>query len=594
MTTEADALLGYYQAELAALRNDGQEFAREHPRVARRLELALDESPDPHVERLIESVAFLTARIRRALDDELPETAAAMLGTLYPHLTAPVPSTTIARFTPDPAQGKLTTGRTIAKHTPLFAQTTEGAPCRFRTCYPVTLWPLSVTYAAFESCDRWSHPRAETALRIRLADGGDPPCAPETLRFYLNADLRSAATLFELLFGSALAVYAVPGESEPVELAPGALRLVGFGRDEEVLPHAPNAHPGYRLVQEYFAVPRKFFFFDVAGLDAAAPAATRDLVVLLDRKAPEWLSVDATTFALGCTPVVNLFRRATEPVRLDHRAPEYRLVPDARRERSTEIHTVLEVFATAVGEAESKPVAPFHGVRHGGRERCFWQARRVPTGRRDLPGTEVRLAFVDLDLDPTLPEGRMVWARALCTNRRLAEQLPEGEVLQIEEAAPLERITVLHPPTPQRDPPLSGATLWRLVSHLSLNHLSLVDDGGGEALEALREILRLYGAFGSDAAEAQVAGLRALSARRVVRRAGEGAWRGLCRGTEVELVFDEARFAGTSAFLLGAVLARFLALHASVNSFTQTRVRSVQRSGTWKLWPPAAGEQPVL
>jgi len=302
--------------------------------------------------------------------------------------------------------------------------------------------------------------------------------------------------------------------------------------------------------------------------------------------------VSAQTFRLGCTPVINLFRKVSEPLRPDHRTAEYRLVADARREHSTEIHTVLRMSATNEGAAEARELAPFYSFRHGRRERAYWYTRRVPTRRRDLPGTELHVAFVDLDHNPTLPDERTVWADTLCTNRRLAEQLHAGDPLQIEEEAPLHRIRVLHQPTQQQDPPLGGATMWRLVSALSLNHLSLLD-GGPAALNALREILSLYSAGGSSARQ-QVDGVMEMRTRRVVRRAGEGDWRGLCRGTEVSLTLDEERFAGGSGFLMGAVLARFLALYTSINSFTQTVIHSRQREGEWKRWPPIAGEQPVL
>lgn len=592
-TRDADELLAYYQAELGALREAGVEFAHRYPKVARRLELGMDESPDPHVERLIESFAFLTARIQRSIDDEFPETAAALLGILYPQLLSPVPSATVAELVADPLRGRLTTGHRLPAGTPLFASTAQGLPCRFRTCYPVTLWPLAVTAAGFEAHDRLRvPPRVRTVLRIRLADGGDPPCAPDRLRFYLNAEARAAAMLFELLFGNLVGALLVPEGGEPVELPADAVRMVGFGRDEAVLPSPGHAESPYRLVQEYFAFPRKFFFFDVTGLDACPPAPTRDLYLLLDRKPPEWLGVSAETFRLGCAPVVNLFRKRTEPLRPDHRTAEYRLVADARRERSTEIHSILRVSGTREGAADARELAPFYAFRHGRRETAYWHARRVPTGRRDLPGTELRISFVDPDLNPALPDERTVWAETLCTNRRLAEQLPAGAPLQIEEAAPLQHIRVLHQPTPPQDPPLGGATLWRLVSTLSLNHLSLLD-GGPAALAALREIVATHGA-GHPSARQQVDGIVEMRTRRVVRRAGEGHWRGVCRGTEVDLLLDEERFAGSNGFLMGAVLARFLALYTSVNSFTQTVIRSRQREGEWKRWPPLAGEQPIL
>ena len=588
----ADDMLAYYLAELSHLREAGAEFAHDYPKVARRLELGRDECPDPHVERLIESFAFLTGRIQRRLDDEFPEVASALLGVLYPHLTAPVPSATVARFEVDPAQGKLSTGYPVARHTPLFAQTPEGLLCRFRTCYPVTLWPLRVREAVLESSDRYrAPPRTAAVLRIRLENTADEPCRPERLRFYLNGQLRSAGALYELLAAHVVGVAARPVDGEPVDLGADALRPVGFAPDEEVLPYPPHAHPGYRLVQEYFAFPHKYLFADVAGLDRIPPARAWELLVFLDARPPDWLAVGRDTFQLGCTPVVNLFRRTTEPLRLDHRRSEYRLVPDVRRERTTEVHTVLRVSCTSDAAADEGVFDPFYSLSHRRTARAFWHARRVPTGRRDVQGSDTLLSFVDLDSNPARPRERTVWAHTLCTNRRLAEQLPPGHALQIEEAAPLHRITVLNQPTPQIDPPLGGAAQWRLVSALSLGHLSLTGPG---ALDALREILRLYGAFSVAGGDAQVDGLREMAVRRVVRRAGEGPWRGLVRGTEVTLTFDEEMYPGTSALLLGAVLARFLALYASINSFTETVARSRQRPGEWKRWPPMAGEETLL
>src|SRR4051794_39827924 len=211
-TRDADELLAYYQAELGYLREAGTEFAHRYPKVARRLELGLDESPDPHVERLIESFAFLTARIQQTIDNEFPETAAALLGILYPHFLSPVPSLSVAGFEVDPLNAKLTTGHLLKEHTPLFPTTAQGLPCRFRTCYPVTLWPLSVDYAGFEAHDRLRvPPRVQTVLRIRLSDPGDPLCAPDRLRFYLDAEVRTQATLFELLFGSLVGALVIPG-----------------------------------------------------------------------------------------------------------------------------------------------------------------------------------------------------------------------------------------------------------------------------------------------------------------------------------------------------------------------------------------------
>lgn len=589
----SDDLLSYYQAELTHLREEGAEFARTYPRVARRLELERDESPDPHVERLIESFAFLTSRIQRQLDDEFPDAAAALLGVLYPHFTAPIPSTTVARFDVAEGKGKLTTGHLIPRDTALFAKTRDDLTCRFRTCYPVTLWPLRVRSARIESADRLAMPRGtESILRIQLRGWGDPPARPDTLRFYLNGELGNAAALYELLFAHAGEVFVRDGEGgELVPLAEGSLRPVGFAREEVVLPTPDHAHAGYRLLQEYFADPRKFLFADFANLGDIPHGSDWELIVALRQKPPERLRVTADSFQLGCTPIINLFSRLTEPIRLDHRRSEYRLVPDIRRVATTEVHTILKVSSSSDPRNEAGVYQPLYSYSHGTAARAYWHSRRVPTPRRDLSGTDVLLSFVDLDFDATLPGDRTVWAHTLCTNRRLAEQLPPGQFLNIEESVPHHGIQVLHQPTPQRDPPLAGATMWRLVSQLSLNHLSL---DGPVGVRALQEILRLYGAFGTPGSEKQAAGVVDIRCRPVVRRAGEGPWRGMVRGTEVTLTFDESLYAGTGAFLLASVLRHFLALYASINSFTQTIARGVESGVEWKKWPPLTGDLSVL
>src|SRR3984885_6934806 len=98
----SESLLPYYNRELAAIRSLAAEFALAHPKVAGRLRLSPDSVDDPHVARLLEGVAFLGARVQHRLDDEFPELTDALLGVLYPHYLAPIPSVAITRFAADP------------------------------------------------------------------------------------------------------------------------------------------------------------------------------------------------------------------------------------------------------------------------------------------------------------------------------------------------------------------------------------------------------------------------------------------------------------------------------------------------------------
>lgn len=604
MTSEGrDDLLDYYQRELAYLRHEGAEFAARYPRVAARLDLSGAESPDPHVERLLESFAFLTARIQRTLDSEFPQIPSALLGVLYPHLLAPVPSLAVAQFEVDPDQARAATGFALPDETPLYAESVDGLTCRFRTGYPVELWPIEVTQAAIQPSAAFNfldhRPDVGAVLRLTLRGMGKltfADMAPKRLRFHLHAGALSGGALYELLMNEVRGVAVRPvGAAQPArELPAGAVRPVGFAADEDVLPWPRHAHQAYRLIQEYFVFPEKFLFVDVEGLSGFGEGKEVELLFLLSAPPRRAIAVDRGTFRLNCAPIVNLFRKTTEPVRLDQTQVDYRLLPDSYRERSTEIHSILKVSASSSFEDDSRAFQPFYSFDHGAARadaRAFWTARRQSTGRADLPGTDMVLSFLDLDFKPTRPPAQVVFAHTLCTNRGVAEQMPAGARLEIEVDAPLTGVSCLTKPTRQITPPLGGQTLWRLVSHLSLNHLSLDGEAG---LSALREILRLYAAFDDASVSGQVAGLSGLSCASVVRRVGNEAWRGFCRGTEVRLELDEERFVGSHPFLLASVLNRFFGLYAAVNSFTQLVLTSRQRNGIWKTWPPLAGDRPVL
>jgi type VI secretion system protein ImpG len=605
MAASQDELLRAYQRELLYLRQEGARFAARYPKVASRLQLSVEDAVDPHVERLLESFAFLTGRIQHALDSELPELTTSLLGLLYPHLVEPVPSLSVACFEVDPDSGLALAGHCLERDTPLLSESSTGLTCRFRTCRPVTLWPVEVVEARVEPPRAHpflrGHGDVAAVLRLRLRARGTTfsRLTLERLAFFLDGPSQVTWHLYELLSRSVLRVALLPdgASGEPLLQPAKAVRPLGFDEDEALLPAPPQAHRGYRLLQEYFSFPEKFLFFELTlGQEAVRAASTSlDVLLLLDTVPDEDLVLERSTFRLGCTPIVNLFHRTAEPIRLDQRHTEYRLVADRRFEQSMEIHSLQSVTALPDRAERTREVAPLFSFRHEGEEReprAYWFARRRPTGREDLPGSELLLSFVDLDLEPRLPADQTVYAHTLCTNRDLAVQVPAGAALMMEERAPLRGITCLRRPTPQWQPPLGGPSLWRLVSLLSLNHLSLT--GGQQSLDVLRELLRLHDFSPQRLGEQQLRGLVALDCRQVVRQQGTEAWRGLCRGLEVTLTFDEARFVGGSALLLGAVLSRFLGMYVAVDSFVQLVARSEQREGEWKRWPPMAGEQPLL
>jgi type VI secretion system protein ImpG len=601
-----------YENELHAIRHLARQFAREHPSVADKLILSEETgaSQDPHVERLIEAFAFLTARLQIKLKDEFPELVDSLLGMLYPHYLAPIPSMAIAQLHLDDAQSSLTTGPTLPRGTELASREIACMPCRFRTTMPVSLWPVQIARARYQSSPFGSDvvPPPESrdavaAIRIELRGAGGAPLTKlgiSTLRFFLSGDQLTTHPLYELLMNHVTSVLVRLPQAPPAKgsavLPASAVRPVGFEEDEGMLPYVSRSFPGYRLLTEYFAFPHKFLFADLAGLECLAnmpPQQEAELILFLNRPAPLESRLTADTFRLGCVPIVNLFTKLTEPIRLSRTKTQYLVVPDARRPHAMEVYSVDEVESIHPDTKETLKYLPFYSLEdksdNSDRE-AFWYAHRTPAPAAEDTGTDVYLAMVDSHFDAMVPATEVVSVRATCTNRNLpADVQKTGSVdwqFQLAGQSPVRRITTPVDPTPALR--LRGNTSrWRLLSHLALNHLSIT--GGADGAAALRELLRLYDYAGSSSTAQQIDGLFSVATSRGIAPIREGHTRGFCRGLDVTVTFDEDKYPGTGFYLLASVLERFLGQYASINSFTRLVARSRQHEFWEKRWLPRTG-----
>jgi type VI secretion system protein ImpG len=445
---------------------------------------------------------------------------------------------------------------------------------------------------------------------------GDTQHPIESLRFYLNGEPQVVFSLYEMIFNHATRVEIVPGpvapsqstiqlvleKLNPIVLPPSVITQVGYEPDEALLQYTPRSFPGYRLLSEYFALPQKFLFFDIKGLDQAARAGFPnkfDIKIYLSQVSPVRGVVDANTFQLGCTPVINLFTDISEPIRVSGEQHEYQVIPDVRRPLAMEIYSIDSVVSDDPQHGKTFEFKPFYSTNHFAgveKDETFWFASRRPSQRPEDPGSEVFITLVDLGFNPHVPATNILTVRTTCTNRDLPAKLPFGGVegdLEAEGAAPLARVRCLTKPTPTMRPPLRRGTQWRLMSHLSLNHLSLVTKSDGSP-EALQEILFLYDLMDSPATRKQIKGLKRVTAVPAVRQMGTRIGAGFVRGIETTIEFDEEQYVGGGLFLFACVLERFLGLYASVNSFNQLVAVTSQREGVLKRWPPRAGDQILL
>ncbi len=609
-----DDLLYYYERELTFLRRMGAEFGEKYPKIASRLLLEPSKCDDPHVERILEGFAFLAARVHLKIDDDFSEISEALLHILYPHYIRPLPSMAMVEFVLDPEQGKLTSGLTIPKDAVLYSRAVAGVPCKFRTCYDTTLWPVTVEAAEWQVPDQLKPPikaiNASSALRIRL------DCLPDvlfsqleldTLRFHLSGESNLVSTMYELLCNSCTQILVrdpTNPKRPPLEFPPSALRPVGFAQNEGILPYPRRSFLGYRLLQEYFTFPEKFFFLDLSVFDAVRTAefdTSVEIIFLIspfersDRREMLETGVSTKTMRLGCTPIVNLFRQTSEPVLLTQRAYEYPVVADARRRQTTGIFSVDEVVGVSPGSADPPRYEPFYSFRHGtnGGGQMFWASKRRPSGWRADEGTDVLLSFADLSGRPVRPSEDSVTAKLTCFNGDLPSRLPFGEESgdwELPGGEPVQKIISLIKPTKVVQPPLGKPQLWRLVSQLSLNYLSLVEGG----TEALQELLRLHNFGDSASAEKQIQGIVGIQTTPRYSRIESEHGLTFARGHQIEIEFDEEYFTGGGVYLFASVLDHFFGLYTSINSFCILAAKTQQRREMLREWPPRAGWKALL
>jgi type VI secretion system protein ImpG len=622
-------LLRHYDQELLFIREMGAEFATEFPKIAGRLGLEAFECADPYVERLLEGAAFLAARVQLKLEAEFPTFTQNLLDVVYPHFLAPTPSMAVVSFKPDLQGGKFENGYPIPRDTALFSILGKGevTSCEFRTAQDVMIWPVILTdvqylagAAAVSSVGLGEEQRgARAAIRLRLATSGQIPFAAlsmQSLTFFVRGATReiSSVILEQVLTNSIGCVARPPGRPIAWQEWMPKTRIdqVGLADGEALLPFGPRSFQGYRLIDEYFAFPERFLFFRLNGL---GPAVRRtggselELFILLDRDhkalarglAPE-------NFLLNCTPAINLFPRRCDRIHVSDKLSEHQIIPDRTRPIDYEVHQLLSVAGQMADEGREQEFLPFYAhsdLNRDSDQGAYYSVRRTPRilpakqrrtgGRTNYVGSEVYISLVDAHEAPYRASLRQLSVRALCTNRDLPLLLPIGKGrtdFTVEIGAPVESIRCVVGPTTMKPSRAHGDLAWRLISHLSLNYLSIVDSHGAGAA-ALRELLLLYADPGDAATAKQIDGVKSIGSIPVIRRLPGSGQTAIARGLEVSVTLDEMAFQGSGIFVLGMVLAEFFRKYVTINSFTETVIKTADR-GEVTRWPMKIGRRHIL
>lgn len=622
-----ERLLEHYNTELRHLREMAGEFAAEFPKIAGRLALdkeAKEICPDPYVERLLEGFAWLAARVHLKLDAEFPRFTQSLLETVYPHYLSPIPSMAIVRFDPETNDSALMAGVPIPRGTLLRSNLGKGerTSCTFQTAHTVRLLPLRILEARYFTRDvvELNLPpelHCKAAFRIRLEATVPEPfnkMAIDPLTFCLRGADEFPAMIYEQILGKRIGVAIQTPDQRGKTLAvlpPQVVRRVGFAEDEALLPPSPRSFEGYRLLREYFAFPQRYLFVGLDGLAGGIKQCAGqqvDVIILLSEADTRLENrVNASAFELFCTPVINLFPKTLDRISLSERFSEFHVVADHNRPLDFEIFETQNVTGYGAEAGQEQEFRPFYLARDTDTgASAYYTLNRVPRvltakekqfGRRSsYAGTELFLSLVDANSAPYRTQLRQLGIKALCTNRHLPIQMAVGvgrTDFTMDMNAPVTSIRCLNNPTLPRPSRAEGKFSWRLISHLSLNYLSLIEGKGDEGVTALREMLRLYSDTNDRQIARQIEGLLKVQSKPIVRRVQTPGPITFARGLEITLTFDETAFEGTGVFVIGAVLEQFFAKYVSLNSFTETVVRTQQR-GEIMRWPSQMGRRHII
>jgi type VI secretion system protein ImpG len=620
--------LRYYNREVQHIREMCGEFAKEHPKIAGRLGVEGLDCADPYVERLLEGFGYMAARVQLKVDDEFPRFTQNLLEIVYPHFLAPLPSMAMVQFVPDLDEGSLAEGFTLPRHTALRGHLgkNQQTSCTYLTANEIELWPIELIEAEYLASTAEvaalgvsNIPGIKAGLRIRLKLGGDLKFCDlplDRLTFYLSGVSTRPVRLYEQMMANALGIVLQSAERPASwrEILPSSkIQSYGFEDDQALLPYGPRSFQGYRLLQEYFALPERCLMVQLCDLQKGVRRCDdgmMDIIIPLNQAEIELeKNVDRDQFKLFCTPAINLFEKRTDRIHLDDSVSEYHVIPDRSRPLDFEVFDVLSVDGFGTGTEDKQEFLPFYSLndqKEYHRNMAHYtinRQQRVPSGRmrRKGPrssyiGSEVFLMLVDGNDAPYSSELRQLGLKVRCTNRDLPLLMPVGigdTDFNLDTGGPIKSVRCLAGPTKPRHSHAQQDIAWKLISHLSLNYLSITDSDNQKGAAALKQLLGLYGVTGEAYLKKQVDGLLSVKSKPIHRRLPIPGPMSYGRGLEIELTFDESAFEGSGIFPLGKILEIFFSKYVSINSFTETVLKTLER-GEIKRWPARIGQRHVL
>ncbi|MGV3344532.1 type VI secretion system baseplate subunit TssF [Enterobacteriaceae bacterium LUAb1] len=590
-------LLEYYSKELYFLKQYGNLFNKKFPTIAKRLGFIDGKSEDPHVERLIESVALLTAQLQQRMDDDLSELTQGILETLMPQFLRPIPAVSVVQFASNPEASTLQQTLSVARHTQLYSRTSEGVECRFRTCYPLSILPVELTSAALVS----ENYENDWSLSLSMLSRARTLPAGATVRIYLDGQVRFNYLLYAALL-SQVATLEYRKNDQKVSYHQQDIKAAGFDEEDGLCADDLHIDPVHNIIRDYAVFPERFLFIDlplptelfidndltpiIATIKFRSGLTVRKLSVLSQQ-------CNTDNIKLNCVPVVNIFQQMAEPIIPDNNTHEYLLTPDVRTPENYAIYAIKEVRLKRKNslKKESDIISPLFGVQTETTENSngiVWQSQHKLALMEKGEVTNVFLSFATLGEAELNSQTDMVTVMTTCTNKNIIADIPTGNsagdfTTQINLPGIIIK-GLMHPRLPIF-PQFTDINKWRFISQLSLNKMLY---SGKQGVSSLKQALDIYNISQNSVYAHLVNLLTDIKVESIMGRLYADNPLSVARGLAVTLLFHKDALEQPGFYLFCSVVEKYLGQYAPVNSFIQTTTRIDGEEDAVVIWPKRA------
>lgn len=582
--------LNYFEKELESLKKDAVEFSKSNPKLARNLGLNEKGIDDPNISRLIESIAFLNAKVSKRLDDGVEEMAESMLATLYPDFEAPFPAISAAKFEID---GSLAT-ESVIKQGELITLTNENKQeWFFSVAADTEINPIQVSKVEYKGLP-FEKPEAQGAEKIKAKlsisfevdkkVAKDEEIQVNSLRLKFNDEARVNTRLYEAIAkGTVCAELEIGAEKKKIELK--QIKKTGFESELKLLPKSYQQLDAMQLARSVLNSVESYLYLELQDLQIKLTREDQLTISLYLSKHDVELeqNVSAKSIEYGCVPIVNLYSQSADPYLLKDNETRDIEISDNRR-RSLEVQKIEQV-ESLVGKATRRIIPAAYEPTLESEDDLCWSAKRHKTILNGAAYSKISLQIQHKRKDV---DGVIIQPRVWVMNQHGASQeINRSERLTIEfnqARSEIKSITLGESVREGKRIDVSGRARWAILKRLNMGYIS------EQGVTAIKELLHQVNVYQDEQINLMIEAITDCSTKRITKRAFDEEHSGFLNGHLIKLQIAKAPFENCSMYIFGLVINRLLSELTAINSFTQLVIETVGQSTETIIFPVRSGQ----